>query len=67
MRARRQQSNYNRYRKYNQRRGGFYYTCPYCGANLDAGERCDCTASNEVNVFTSNKVTKEEAVGYERN
>ena len=20
----------------------FYYTCPYCGSNLDPGERCDC-------------------------
>lgn len=19
-----------------------YKTCPYCGANLDPGERCDC-------------------------
>ena len=19
-----------------------YRTCPYCGANLDPGERCDC-------------------------
>lgn len=19
-----------------------YHTCPYCGANLDPGERCDC-------------------------
>lgn len=19
-----------------------YRTCPYCGANLDAGENCDC-------------------------
>ena len=19
-----------------------YWTCPYCGANLDPGERCDC-------------------------
>lgn len=19
-----------------------YVTCPYCGANLDPGERCDC-------------------------
>ena len=19
-----------------------YWTCPNCGANLDAGERCDC-------------------------
>ena len=21
---------------------GYYHTCPYCGANLDPGERCDC-------------------------
>lgn len=21
---------------------GIYHTCPYCGANLDPGERCDC-------------------------
>lgn len=20
----------------------YYWTCPYCGANLDPGERCDC-------------------------
>lgn len=20
----------------------FYWTCPYCGANLDPGELCDC-------------------------
>ncbi len=20
----------------------FYYTCEYCGANLDPGEYCDC-------------------------
>lgn len=20
----------------------YYRTCPYCGANLDSGERCDC-------------------------
>lgn len=26
------------------RRRHQYYTCPYCGAHLDAGERCDCTA-----------------------
>lgn len=19
-----------------------YWTCPYCGSNLDPGERCDC-------------------------
>lgn len=22
----------------------YYRTCPYCGANLDPGERCDCRA-----------------------
>lgn len=21
----------------------YYHTCPLCGANLDPGERCDCT------------------------
>lgn len=20
----------------------YYHTCPYCGANLDPDERCDC-------------------------
>ena len=20
----------------------YYRTCPYCGCNIDAGERCDC-------------------------
>lgn len=20
----------------------YYWTCPFCGANLDPGERCDC-------------------------
>lgn len=20
----------------------YYWTCPYCGANNDPGERCDC-------------------------
>lgn len=21
----------------------YYHTCPLCGANLDPGERCDCS------------------------
>lgn len=21
----------------------YYHTCPECGANLDPGEKCDCT------------------------
>lgn len=24
----------------------YYKTCPYCGANLDPGERCDCAGGN---------------------
>lgn len=20
----------------------YYWTCPYCGSNLDPGEKCDC-------------------------
>ena len=23
----------------------FYWTCEYCGANLDYGEKCDCPES----------------------
>lgn len=23
----------------------YYRTCPYCGSNLDPGERCDCRDS----------------------
>ena len=23
----------------------YYHTCPYCGAHLDPGERCDCLES----------------------
>lgn len=28
--------------KARQTRGGFYWTCPNCGANLDSGESCSC-------------------------
>lgn len=24
-----------------------YKTCPYCGASLDPGEKCDCREENE--------------------
>ena len=24
----------------------YYHTCPYCGANLDPGEHCDCERSD---------------------
>ena len=25
----------------------YYRTCPYCGAHLDPGERCDCQDEKE--------------------
>lgn len=25
-----------------------YWTCPNCGANLDCGEKCDCTKEKAV-------------------
>lgn len=27
----------------------YFRTCPYCHANLDPGERCDCREQQEVN------------------
>lgn len=25
----------------------YYHVCPYCGCNIDPGERCDCRAGAE--------------------
>ncbi len=25
----------------------YYWSCPYCGLNLDPGERCDCQDEKE--------------------
>lgn len=27
----------------------YYWTCPYCGANLDPGEKCDCKDNEKDN------------------
>lgn len=32
----------------------YYWTCPYCNANLDPGELCDCQESREVDMDESN-------------
>ena len=29
-------------------RNTYFVTCPFCGANLDPGERCDCRQEKEV-------------------
>ena len=37
----------------------YYYTCPYCGANLDPGETCDCQKDH--NDPSTNVTEKSEA------
>lgn len=34
-----------------------YRTCPYCGANLDPGERCDCQDQEEQEDEENKKAT----------
>lgn len=29
----------------------YYKTCPDCGANLDPGERCDCSGGNRQHTY----------------
>ncbi len=29
----------------------YYWTCPLCGANLDAGESCDCTSDKTAQIW----------------
>ena len=51
----------SRYYKHNQ-----YWTCPYCGANLDAGERCTCRDeenTDPVRVFERGSATDPEQYG----
>lgn len=31
-----------------ERKASAYWTCPYCGSNLDPGERCDCGRNGAV-------------------
>ena len=34
----------------------YYWTCPYCGAHLDPGEKCDCTDNEkEENPYVGNE------------
>lgn len=32
----------------------YYRTCPYCGANLDPGERCDCMEKESAAAHAAN-------------
>lgn len=31
----------------------YYYTCPYCGANNDPGETCDCQKESKDSTMTN--------------
>lgn len=33
-------------------RNTYFVTCPFCGSNLDPGERCDCQNESEVKTMT---------------
>lgn len=33
----------------------YYWTCPYCGANLDPGEKCDCKDNKEDDIHDGNE------------
>ena len=41
---------------------GMYQTCPYCGANLDPGEKCDCKTNEKPLEPLSDMLTKK--LGY---
>lgn len=34
---------------------GIYKICPHCGANLDAGEACDCIAARYASLSPANR------------
>lgn len=33
----------------------YYHTCPYCGANLDPGESCDCQKETDYSSTVTEK------------
>ena len=37
----------------------YYTTCPYCGANLDPGERCDCPRASPGGYPSENRTSTE--------
>lgn len=38
----------------------YYRTCPYCGANLDPGEHCDC--QGEIHAADTNSIDNKEEI-----
>ena len=37
----------------------YYTTCPYCGAHLDPGEKCDCREEKTAKVSRREEIRKE--------
>ncbi len=40
----------------------YYYTCPYCGSNLDPGETCDCQERNHMEEKERKKTVEAEGL-----
>jgi hypothetical protein len=36
----------------------YYWTCPYCGANNDPGEKCDCQKEKDTDINNYKAVYK---------
>lgn len=47
--------------------GGFYHICPYCGASLDPGERCDCLEEKQSRKRARKRQRKKRGRANERN
>lgn len=47
--------------------GKYYWTCPYCNANLDPGERCDCDESRIAMEITNNYKSVQQQGGDKNN
>jgi len=45
----------------------YYHTCPYCGANLDPGESCDCRDSKPIKTTKNQPVKLKEDALYAKN
>ena len=43
----------------------YYTTCPYCGAHLDPGEKCDCREEKTAKVSRREEIKKEPVVYFE--
>lgn len=39
----------------------YYHTCPYCGANLDPQESCDCQKVTEQSEDQSSNIMEEQS------